>query len=215
MNEDTVSPFAGNPKTIESTCPDGFPVITVYLRAQTPSQAKLIGTIRKPLALLAASVAGYYVNIPLGGPLDYEQTFFAAACVWTPTYFLPKFLLFKRRIVRLTKDRISIKGGGKWVHYDREREHGFLLMEHPKGGFSVDESDRKYYQPSRRLVFAYYDQLYYVLDIHKSDVAEACVRRIQRGLDHIDGMLRKGSGKPVNPTDEWSVQSSEAIESEH
>jgi hypothetical protein len=228
MTQNVISPFAGKPRTWQTTDANGLPVFHVEPRILTPLRASTrnflsgVGSLGL-IGYSLLSVAG--ADNADGGMLLTGLAFAAGGCVLLHKAL--DTLLRKKVRIMMTLDRFSVRKLFGWKHYDRLLPHRFAVLPHDWLQAERDQEEyrmqqaqlkrqamkkSKLYAESFHISFDYLGQRNDLMTVYGQKETLAVAMRLKACDDVLDAMARKGHGTPLSPQEEWHDQPGEIPE---
>ena len=214
------SPFAGFPATRKHTDKSGNLTFTVTPLVLTPLRAKaadLLGDV----SAAALLIGGVYVvsHLPDATGAHWLASLFAPWLCHHLFKVIWRYLLRKETKLVLTADEFRVWTWLGWKIFDRQLPHKFAAIRHDMTVVERDRNDLevrkaqasgkiiskpRYYGESFHLSFEYLDQRNDVMTIFGQKEARAVRDRLKAVDEVLNAAMRKGTGIPLNPEQEWS-----------
>jgi hypothetical protein len=216
------SPFAGFPLTKEITDRSAGPGFLVTPVTLTPARARLAELLGH-LGGMSATGGMLYGLATISG-LSFTDDVLGlggALVAWGVLKPLLRHYLKAGTAIRLTGDRVSVRGRWGWKHYDRQLPHKFSMVAHDKARSEREQLDLaqrreqlkrqavghvRYYGESWHISYDYLGQRNDLLTVYGRKDALAVLARLKACDEVLDSAARTGQGSALSPADEWGDQ---------
>ncbi|MGA7178911.1 MAG: hypothetical protein WBX11_04900 [Thiobacillaceae bacterium] len=222
MKQTLRSPFAGKPRTWQTSDRGGNPAFHVEPRILTPMRAMAVSFLTK-----LGTIAGIGYALLNVANADHPDAGMLAAAIIIPVIggiVLHQTLdsFFRKRVrLMLTEQRFSVRGFFGWKHYDRQLPHRFALLPHDwlqaeqaANEYQMQQAQlahkpyqkQRWYAESFHVSFDYLGQRNDIMTVYGQKEAVAIATRLKACDDVLDAFARRGQGTPLRPADEWGDQ---------
>ena len=220
MNRKIVSPFDGEPKTVQVTDEHGNTSFRVIPRVLTPERVKWAEFLAG-LCTLTLMGVGFYglTEVPEAPSWQWFAVLFAPVIVFPVLNSFWQSLFYTGTEIVMTRDEFRVRRWNGWNRYDRTLKHQFTLIPHDKAQKEKDQNEfmarraqadgrviapKRYYGDSFHVVFKYLSQRNDVVTVYGRNEAIDILTRLvdcDERLNQLNGM---GDGVSLNPDDEWT-----------
>ena len=222
MRQTVRSPFAGKPRTWQTTDRRGNPAFHVEPRILTPFRAMMVNFMTS--VSVVAGIGYGLLNVANASNPDGGMLASAVIIPLVGGIMLRQTLnsFFRKRVrMTLTEQRFSVRGFFGWKHYDRQLPHRFALIPHDwlqaeqaSNEYQMQKAQlsrkpfqkQRWYADSFHVSFDYLGQRNDIMTVYGQKEAVAIATRLKACDDVLDAFARRGQGTPLNPADEWGDQ---------
>ena len=219
MNSQSVSPFSGSPRTIETTDKAGFPQFRVVSHELTPFGAKAADMTAQGIGLIAG---GWSIIELLKPAHPVPADFIAVPIIYAVSRLGTRVILREefevKTVFNLSIDRIKVRKGLRTRSFDRNIEHRFLLVPHDyareeqaRNELAVRQAQSRgtairkpvYYGESAHIALEYGGQIFILCTVYGLARAEAILRRLRYCLECLDKAAKIGGKGKQDRSADW------------
>ncbi len=217
-----VSPFGGEPFTVQRVSSDGTPLFEILIDELTPLRAKFVDELTAFCTVIFGIIClyGLYQTKPESGLI-----WFAGFCVPPLSFVLLEWLfiilLSKKTNVVLTPSEFRVEVNKQWLVYDRTLTHRFVMMRHDEARAEMEKHDleirraansgriinkKRYYAESFHIVFEYVGHRHDIAEVYDRNRATAIIARLKACDEVMNNIAKLGDGEALGPEDQWGEQ---------